>query len=517
MSGARIIIVGAGIAGLVAAVELARRGLEVTLLERAEAPGGKMRELNVGPPADCRAVDSGPTVLTMRWVFDEIFDDAGAGLEDCLGLKQAEVLARHAWNAAERLDLHAETARSAEAIGDFAGAAEARRFLEFCTRAGEIYATLERSFMQAQRPSPTGLVRNVGWRGLGGLWRIKPFQTLWSALGEHFHDPRLRQLFARYATYCGASPFEAPATLMLVAHVEQKGVWLVEGGMQRLAEALAALAVRQGAEIRCSAQVAEVRAPAGRVEGVRLADGEDLAADAVLLNADVAAAAAGLLGQDIADAVPAPSPSARSLSAVTWSLVARAEGFSLLRHNVFFSSDYPAEFADIFERRRLPHSPTVYVCAQDRGDPGEAPPQGPERLFCLVNAPACGDGPPFDALETESCAKNTFARLEGCGLHIERQETAATMTTPHDFDRLFPGSGGALYGQASHGWQASFSRPGARTRLPGLYLAGGSVHPGPGIPMAAISGRLAAASLLQDLASRSPSRPVAMPGGISMH
>ena len=287
--------------------------------------------------------------------------------------------------------------------------------------------------------------------------------------------------------------------------------------MQRLAEALAALAVRQGAEIRCSAQVAEVRAPAGRVEGVRLADGEDLAADAVLLNADVAAAAAGLLGQDIADAVPAPSPSARSLSAVTWSLVARAEGFSLLRHNVFFSSDYPAEFADIFERRRLPHSPTVYVCAQDRGDPGEAPPQGPERLFCLVNAPACGDGPPFDALETESCAKNTFARLEGCGLHIERQETAATMTTPHDFDRLFPGSGGALYGQASHGWQASFSRPGARTRLPGLYLAGGSVHPGPGIPMAAISGRLAAASLLQDLASRSPSRPVAMPGGISMH
>ncbi|WP_420346283.1 1-hydroxycarotenoid 3,4-desaturase CrtD [Pelagibius sp.] len=520
----RVIIVGAGIAGLVAAVELARRGLQVTLLERAAAPGGKMREVMVGPAADRRAIDAGPTVFTMRWVFDEIFARAGTALEDHVALQPVEVLARHAWSADQRLDLFADAARSAEAIGDFSGAAEARRFLAFCKEAAEVYTTLEASFMQTQRPSPVSLVRNVGWRGLGGLLRIKPFETLWSALGHHFHDPRLRQLFGRYATYCGSSPFAAPATLMLVAHVEQRGVWLVEGGMQRLAEALAALSESLGATLRYGAEVQDVKAAGGRVSGVELTSGEVLSADAVVVNADAAAAAAGLLGQDVAAALPAASPSGRSLSAVTWALTAKTEGFPLLRHNVFFSGDYAAEFSDIFDHQRAPRMPTVYVCAQDRGDPGDPHPQGPERLLCLINAPAGGDGPPLDgpldgpldAKEIESCAQRAFDRMEHCGLRIERQSAAMAVSTPQDFNRLFPGSGGALYGRASHGWQAAFNRPGARTRLPGLYLAGGSVHPGPGVPMAATSGRLAAESLLQELDLQSTSLPAAMPGGISM-
>ncbi|WP_299399021.1 1-hydroxycarotenoid 3,4-desaturase CrtD [Pelagibius sp.] len=524
----RVIIIGAGIAGLVAAVELAGRGLQVTLLERAGAPGGKMREVMVGPAADRRAVDAGPTVFTMRWVFDEIFARAGTSLEDHVTLQPVEVLARHAWSADERLDLFADMARSAEAIGDFSGAAEARRFLAFCKEAAEVYTTLEASFMQTQRPSPVGLLRNVGWRGLGGLLRIKPFETLWSALGQHFHDPRLRQLFGRYATYCGSSPFAAPATLMLVAHVEQRGVWLVAGGMQRLAETLAALSEKLGATIRYGTEVRDVKTAGGSVSGVELTSGEVLSADAVIVNADAAAAAAGLLGRDVAAALPAAHPSGRSLSAITWALAAETEGFPLLRHNVFFSGDYAAEFSDISEHQRVPRMPTVYVCAQDRGDPGDPQPQGPERLLCLINAPAYGDaspagapfdGPldaPLDAKEIESCAQRTFDRIERCGLRIERQSAAMAVSTPQDFNRLFPGSGGALYGRASHGWQAAFNRPGARTRLPGLYLAGGSVHPGPGVPMAATSGRLAAESLLQDLDLQSTSLPAAMPGGISM-
>ena len=518
----RIVIVGAGVGGLVAALLLATRGLDVTVVERAARPGGKLRRVTVGGDAadgTATEIDAGPTVFTLRGIFEEIFTEAGAFLNDHLVLQRVDVLARHAWSDGERLDLFAEPARSADAVGDFAGAAAAHEFRAFCARARQVYDVLEPSYLRAQCPSLPGLMANTladsGWRGLGRLARISPFQTLWSALGDHFSDPRLRQLFARYATYCGSSPFAAPATLMLVAHVEQAGVWTIEGGMQRLADALAGLAERRGARLRYGTEVTEVLAPHGRVDGVALKNGERVPASAVIVNADAAAVAAGLLGPDIAPAGTAMAPRERSLSAVTWALSARADGFPLHHHNVFFSRDYAAEFEEIFDQRRLPRLPTVYVCAQDRHDGRPPPPGSAERLFCLVNAPPCGDTHPFDATEIETCAERTFRMLARCGLQIDRRTAATAVTTPSDFARLFPGTGGALYGRASHGWRACFSRPGAKTRLPGLYLAGGSAHPGAGLPMAALSGKLAAMRLLQDLPSRATFPRAAMPGGIS--
>ena len=245
MARQRIAVVGAGMGGLAAAVDLARAGLDVTVYERAAHPGGKMREVMAGTAA----IDGGPTVFTMRWVFEGLFADAGAVLADRLDLQPANVLARHAWRAGGRLDLFADIDRSADAIGDFAGAEEARGYRAFCARSAGIYRTLVRPFIAAEQPSQAGLVQRVGLANLSALWRLAPFSTLWSALGDHFRDPRLRQLFGRYATYCGCSPWLAPATLMLVAHVEQDGVWLVRGGMARVAQALQALAERQGAGV----------------------------------------------------------------------------------------------------------------------------------------------------------------------------------------------------------------------------------------------------------------------------
>jgi 1-hydroxycarotenoid 3,4-desaturase len=511
MASHRVIVVGAGIGGLCAAADLASRGLDVCLLERLHAPGGKMREVRVAG----HAVDSGPTVLTLREVFDELFAQAGESLDDHVRLVPADVLARHAWDGGGRLDLFADAERSARAIAELSGAAEGDRYLAFCRRARRIFETLDRSFIRAPRPNPVSLSWRVGLHRPAALWGIQPFRTLWGLLGEHFRDPRLRQLFGRYATYCGSSPFYAPATLALVAHVEQAGVWFVEGGMHRLAAALAGLATRRGAELRLDTPVRELLVEGGRVRGVVLADGARLAADAVVLNADTAALAAGLLGPACSHAVPAPRRAQRSLSAVTWSMHAEARGFPLLRHTVFFSTDYPAEFDAIFRRRRLPGEPTVYVCAQDRGDSDEPAVAGPERLMCLVNAPPIGDeGGPSDA-ELDQCEARTFSLLERCGLTIVRRGDATVRTGPRDFERLFPATGGALYGRASHGWRSAFARPGSRSRLPGLYLAGGSVHPGPGVPMAAVSGRLAAASLAADLASTWRSRTAATRGGTS--
>ena len=491
----RVVVVGAGIGGLVAALELAAQGCAVTVVERAATVGGKMREVIVGG----RPIDGGPTVLTLRRVLEEIFADAGARIDDHLRLHRAEILARHAWSDGSRFDLHADVDRSAAAVGALAGAAEARRFRQFCARAREIFTTLDESFMRNASPSVDRLLRGVGVRGLGRLWQIKPFTTLWRELGGYFHDPRLRQLFGRYATYVGSSPFAAPATLMLVAHVEQDGVWLVEGGMHRVARALADLAVARGASLRLATEARAILLADGRAAGIELGDGERLVADAVLFNGDVAALATGLLGEPARAAVDPPG--ARSLSAITWTLLATTDGFPLHHHNVFFSRDYEAEFDAIFRHGRVPEEPTVYVCAQDRG-PGRSPSaDGRERLLCLINAPASGDRRRFEPEEIDRCEKRSFAVLERCGLRVTWAPESVAVTTPADFHRLFPGTGGALYGRASHGWRTSFERPTARSRIPGLYLAGGSVHPGPGVPMAATSGRLAARTMLADLAS----------------
>jgi 1-hydroxycarotenoid 3,4-desaturase len=288
---------------------------------------------------------------------------------------------------------------------------------------------------------------------------------------------------------------------MLIAHVEQEGVWLVEGGMHQLARVLADLAAEQGTQIRYGAEVAEILVQGKRAVGVRLAAGEQLRADAVVFNGDVEALPDGRLGTAVRRAVPASGASARSLSALTWNLVATTTGFPLVRHTVFFSDAYQKEFDEILVAGRLPTKPTVYICAQDRDDQGNWTPGTPERLLCLVNAPANGDSHPYSPTEIEQCAQRTFSHLNRCGLQIQREPGHTLITTPADFARLFPATGGALYGQASHGWKASFNRPGSRSAVPGLYLAGGSTHPGAGVPMAALSGRLAASCVLEDLAS----------------
>lgn len=275
----------------------------------------------------------------------------------------------------------------------------------------------------------------------------------------------------------------------------------------------------------------------GRAAGVVTDDGERFDADALVMNGDVSALQAGLLGRGASEAAPATSASERSLSALTFAFAGRCAGPELIRHNVFFCDDYRAEFDDVFKRGRLPRAPTVYICAQDRDASGDATSDrvrrkapraealgarsrsetastNPERLFCLVNAPPEGRGAPLTETEFASYQEAMIRQWERCGLVVTPQTPMIRMT-PTDFAQAYPGSGGALYGRAAHGWRAAFQRPGARSRLAGLYLAGGSVHPGPGAPMAALSGRQAAAAVILDLVSTRRFHRAAMPGGMS--
>ena len=508
----RVVVVGAGIGGLVSALLLAHRGLDVTLIESAHQPGGKIRQVQV----DDVGVDSGPTVFTMRWVLDQMLENIGTSLDEIVQLEPIGVLARHAWDGSPHtLDLLSDTTRTADAIAQFSSPQEARRFLGFCQQTRALYDTLEKPYIRCERPSLFSMMNDLGPKGLLTLGGLGPFASLWRSLGRHFHDPRLQQLFGRYATYCGSSPWSAPATLMLVAQVELDGVWSVSGGMIQVASALANLGQQHGVRARYGVECSKIVTSQGRVSGVALSSGEMIEADHVIFNGDVAALAGGMLGQTISPRFEIVRPKQRSLSAFTLSMHAKTSGFPLVRHNVFFNQDYRAEFEDIFHKRQLPSQGTVYVCAQDRNDSGLSQADS-ERILCLVNAPADGDTHSFNSSEIQACESSSMALMRRCGLEIEVSPHQVVRTLPQDFARLFPGSGGALYGQATHGWMSAFRRPSARSRVPGLYQAGGSVHPGPGLPMAAMSGRLAAATLMEDLGLTNKSRRVVISGGMSM-
>jgi 1-hydroxycarotenoid 3,4-desaturase len=340
---------------------------------------------------------------------------------------------------------------------------------------------------------------------------MTPPRTLWRALKRQFSDPRLAQLFGRYATYVGGSPFASPDILALIWHAEASGVCRIKGGMVELARALERLAGTRGARFSYGAKVSKILP--GTPLRVLLTDGTERVADQIVFNGDPAALAGGLLGPEVMGAVAAKGTAPRSLSAYVWAFAAKPGGVELSHHNVFFNTHYRREFSAI-ANGSMPRDAALYVCAQDRGTGRAA--DGLERFEIILNGPPVHPDNPVPALEEEyeQCMTATFETLQRMGLSFSPIPGPQALTTPHQFAERFPGSAGSLYGRSPHGMMATFARPVVHSRIPGLYLAGGGVHPGAGLPMAMSSGRHAAEAILRDHASRSTSRRTAMRGGM---
>ncbi len=484
----KILIIGAGIGGLSAAMRLSRMA-DVTVLEAHDAPGGKMRTL----PSDAGPVDAGPTVMTLRPIFDDLFAAAGAQLEEQVTLTALDCLAQHIWPDGSQLMLYADPDKSAEAMRDFAGPKAAEDFRRFCIHTQTLFDAFSPTILETPSPKLWQLVKTVMQNPR--LWAAAlPSVSLAQSLALRFRDPRLRQLFGRYATYVGGSPFNAPAVLALIWQAEAAGVWRVAGGMHTLAHAMARVVTDNGGNIHYSCFARDIEIQNGQAYAVHTST-QRIVADAVLYAGDPRALSLGYLGEGLKQAVPHSGVTPRSLSAFVWAFAAKPEAtVPLSQHNVFFGDSQSDEFSALRKGKR-PIEATLYVCAQDHS---QVAPDAVQRFEIILNGPPRAGRAP-NTQEMAECHRETFTRLAKMGLRFTPDPGPQSLSTPEVFNNLFPGSEGSLYGRSPHGMRATFQRPQARSRIPGLYLAGGGVHPGAGIPMAALSGKHAAAAIMTDL------------------
>ena len=492
-----IIIIGAGIGGLSAAIRLAAAGQRVIICEQNAAVGGKMGQRSM----DGFRWDTGPSVITMRHVFADLFACAGRRLEDYLILLPVDPLTRYFYQDGTVLDVCQSWPQMAAQIEALAPD-DVEGYLRFLAYAARLHRITGPVFIYDQPPSLDSFRRVSPLDFL----KVDPWLTMDQVIRQHVRSPHLRQLLGRFATYVGASPYQAPATLSVIAHVELTGgVWYPQGGIYAIADALARLAQELGVEIRTNCAVQEIVVKNGdlkntTVSGVRLADGHLLEANTVIANVDVATVYEHLLPSTVATPARRQRATSTETSCSGYVLLLGIEGehAHLAHHNIFFAQDYKREFDDIFRRAVPPEDPTIYVAITSKRDPTHAPP-GCENWFVLVNVPPLGTN--FDwATQEAAYRQRILDRLATFGLDIQHRIRSESRLTPVDLAQSTGAWRGALYGISSNQALNAFRRPHNRSNhVRGLYFAGGTTHPGGGVPMVALSGKVAAEMVMADM------------------
>jgi phytoene desaturase len=473
---ARIVVIGAGVGGLAAATRLQSLGHRVTLCEQSSAVGGKLGTYS----RDGFRFDTGPSLLTMPDVFTDLFDATGDPLERTLDLQQVDPHCHYRFDDGTRLDVPADRQTLQGALREAFGATAAEEWQAMTRRAERMWEVSRDAFVESPGPpSLISLARNHPTE----LGVIAPGRSLRWLARRMLHDPRLQTLLERYATYSGSDPRQAPAALATVSFVEQEyGCWYIRGGLHQLATSLADR-LAPGA-LRLETPVARIELAGGRVSGVRLENGSVLPADAVVSDLDAAHLYADLLPRP--RLVPQETPSSAGFVLL---LGLNSRPPDLAHHTVLFPSlagaGYAAEFDAIFAGKPA-ESPTIYVSAPDDPDVSPTSAQG---MFVLINAPTQGpfdwDAPGVSACYADSVLKLMAAR----GLEVRDRLAFCETRTPADLARAVRAPGGAIYGTASHGPRAAFRRAANRSPVPGLFLTGGSAHPGGGLPLVALSAR----------------------------
>jgi phytoene desaturase len=493
---ARVAVVGAGLGGLAAAARLAALGHAVTVLEQAPRVGGKLGWY----ARDGHAFDTGPSLVTLPAVHRDLFAATGGPLEDAVDLVRLDPAVAYRFADGTRLTVPGTRAEVPGAVEAALGPGTGAQWAALLARGEAMWRVTEQPFLRSPLRGAGTLARLA--RSASDVATVAPWRTLRGLGRDLLPAPHLRTLLDRYATYSGSDPRRAPAVLATVPYVEQAfGSWYVRGGLHRLAEAVADRAAERGAAVRTGCAVERVLVEGGRAAGVVLTGGEVLRADVVVSGAD----AAGLYR----DLLP-PSPATRavrrglarstpSLSGFVLLLALRGRTPGLAHHTVLFPEDYDAEFDAVFGtgrdrgRPRPVPDPTVYVSAPD--DPATRPDEDSESWFVLVNAPRHdpAGGVDWDAPGlADRYAAHVLDVLARRGLDVRARLRWCVARTPADLARDTRSAGGSIYGTSSNGARAAFLRPPNAAPVPGLFLVGGSAHPGGGLPLVALSAEIVA-------------------------
>jgi phytoene desaturase len=484
-----IVIIGAGLGGLSAAIHLAAAGQHVTVLERNAYVGGKAGQVEI----DGYRWDTGPTVITLQPLLADLFAAAGCRLQDYLTLVPIDPLTRYHYPDSTVLDINVSLAQTIANIERIAPQ-DLDGYLRFLSYAARMHRIISPVMLDGDPPA------------LRDLFSLSPFEmarvdlrSMDEAICAHVRSPYLRHLFRRFATYLGASPYTARAYLNVIAHVElTAGLWYPLGGTHQIPLAYRRLAQEMGVEIQLDAPVMRILTRGTRAVGVELGNGSSIEADAIVANVDPTTVYHDLLPEStVGKRLRRWMSRAYSCSGFVLLLGIDQQHPQLAHHNIFFPSDYRAEFSAIFRRGQPPVEPTIYIAITSKTDPSHAPP-GCENWYVMVNTPPMDDA--WDWAErTPAYRDRVLDRLALLGLNVRNHIQAEHLLVPPDIARLTGAWRGALYGHSFNSPLASFQRP--KTRSPEverLYFAGGATHPAGGVPMVTLSGRTAARLVLRD-------------------
>lgn len=489
----KIIVIGAGIGGLSAAALLAAKGHRVTLIERNERPGGKMNIVST----DGFRFDTGPSLMTMPFVLEELFHSCNKKLNDYVQLIPLDLLCRYHYADGTVFNCHANREKTLGEIRRIAPE-DAPAYEDFLEYSRKIYERTSGSFLY----NPLFNFSDLGNLNFADLLRIDALSTVSKRVDRVFKSDYMRMFFKRFTTYNGSSPYLAPATLNVIPHVElTMGGYYLKGGLYSLAEALFRLGSDLGVEFVFNESIKQIAGDNRTVRSVVTDSGKEMYCDVVFSNSDAAETYSHLLTGAMKD---------RSMQRKVEKAEPSCSGFVLLlgcsrkfeslgHHTIFYSGDYRREFDDLFVQVRPSDDPTIYVANTSHTDPEHAP-AGMSNLFILVNAPYLTTESDWESRK-ESYASLIIEKLENRGLTGLRESVIfQSVITPEDFYQKYRSNRGSIYGTSSNNRLAAFKRPRNKaSSVKGLYLTGGSTHPGGGIPLTILSARHAVTLFERDL------------------
>lgn len=475
------IVIGSGIGGLVTACLLANKGIKVDIYEQHHSVGGKLNQLELG---DYR-FDTGPSLLTMPFILEKIFKTCNRKIDDYLDITPIEPICRYFFHDGTRFDNYADLQKNRISLSEIAPEDE-ENYVKFLGKSADLYQKTANSFIFNPLTDKKDFAK-LNWLDLLG---IDAFSTVSNSIDRSFNSRYLKQVFKRFATYNGSSPYKAPATLNVIPYVElAQGGYYIKGGMYQLGKALEKLADELGVNIHLNSKVNKIVVKNKRAKGITLdGGGSTQTADLIVSNMDSVLTNTLLLKENLdKKSVIKYERLEPSTSGFVLFLGINRTYRNIKHHNIFFSSDYEKEFSDMFVHKKPADDPTIYIANTSYSDQNHAP-ENHSNYFILVNAPYTTSQLNWEEIKNEY-ANRIITKLESHGLiDLEQHIVEKEILTPSDFESRYVSNRGSIYGLSSNNRYSAFLRP--RNRSPhvkNLYLVGGGTHPGGGIPLASQS------------------------------